>query len=221
MTNLETGEVSEYVLGANAGRPADVTPSRVRQMDCMDCHNRPTPIFRSPGEAVNLALAAGKIDPALPFIKRRGVELLTLPYESTGQALRAIEEGIWRFYGDRYPTIAQDRSGMLSQAIGTLQAIYRDNFFREMKVRWDVYPDHAKHLMSPGCFRCHDGQHKRPDGKVITRDGQACHTIMAQGRPPALERSMQVAGLTFRHPEDMGNAWREANCSDCHGGALP
>jgi hypothetical protein len=46
-----------------------------------------------------------------------------------------------------------------------------------MKVTWGTYPDHLGHVDSPGCFRCHDDQHKSRDGKVITQDCEVCHAI--------------------------------------------
>jgi len=27
-----------------------------------------------------------------------------------------------------------------------------------------------------------------------------------------------VQGLEFQHPEDVGDAWKETNCKDCHSG---
>jgi hypothetical protein len=27
---------------------------------------------------------------------------------------------------------------------------------------------------------------------------------------------MSLAGLTYEHPVDIGDAWKETNCSDCH-----
>jgi hypothetical protein len=34
---------------------------------------------------------------------------------------------------------------------------------------------------SPGCFRCHDGNHTSADGQTITNDCSACHQIVASG----------------------------------------
>ncbi|MCL4401681.1 MAG: NapC/NirT family cytochrome c, partial [Acidobacteria bacterium] len=48
----------------------------LREMDCMDCHNRPTHTFELPERAVNNAMAAGAISPSLPFAKKKAVELL-------------------------------------------------------------------------------------------------------------------------------------------------
>ncbi|MEK7756170.1 MAG: NapC/NirT family cytochrome c, partial [Planctomycetota bacterium] len=54
------------------GRPSSdpIPEGPVRQLDCMDCHNRPAHNFRSPEEAVDIFLDVGRIDTTLPFIKR-------------------------------------------------------------------------------------------------------------------------------------------------------
>ena len=33
------------------------------------------------------------------------------------------------------------------------------------------------HLEAPGCFRCHDDNHKAKDGRVIRQDCEMCHGI--------------------------------------------
>lgn len=93
--------------------------------------------------------------------------------------------------------------------------------FPEMKARWDVYPDNVGHLVFPGCARCHDGKHRSSDGKVITRDCTACHTILAQGPPPRIRFATAPEGLPFQHPEDVGDVTGDLGCSGCHTGASP
>jgi hypothetical protein len=58
-----------------------------------------------------------------------------------------------------------------------------------MKVRWDTYPDHSGHQESPGCFRCHNREHKTADGDGISRRCTTCHTVLAEAEanPEALE----------------------------------
>jgi cytochrome c peroxidase len=68
-----------------------------------------------------------------------------------------------------------------------------------------------------GCFRCHDDKHVSAEGKVISKDCNSCHTIMYQGTGPRPE-VLSATGLEFRHPEDIGDAWRETHCRDCHTG---
>ena len=221
ITNLKTGETTEYMSTEKPLSAKEKATAAIRKMDCMDCHNRPTHIFHPPSHSVNLALATGKIDPTLPHIKRTGVKFLAAKYPTTAAALNAIKKGVETFYHDKYPTLAKDSGDAILSAISELQDIFRKNFFPEMKVRWDIYPDNIGHLIFPGCYRCHDGLHKSADGKVITKDCTACHTIMAQGKPQAMAFSTGLTGLVFQHPEDIGGLWQEMKCSDCHTGELP
>jgi hypothetical protein len=43
-----------------------------------------------------------------------------------------------------------------------------------------------------------------------------CHTIVGQGQPGMMEFTNIKEALEFRHPVDIGTAWKEANCSECH-----
>jgi hypothetical protein len=187
---------------------ASLTP---RQMDCIDCHNRPSHIYRAPARAVNLAMSTGRISTELPAIKRRATQLLTAEYETTEEALDAISAALTAEYaGSADPEVVE-------QADRELRKIYETNFFPEMKVDWRVYPDHVGHTLYPGCYRCHDGQHVSPDGKIITHDCNACHVIIFQGSGEPAE-TLSPAGLEFVHPTDIGDLWRSVNCSVCHTG---
>jgi hypothetical protein len=220
-TNVATGEITEYRSTSDPPSGKELAGAEIRTMDCMDCHSRPTHRFHSPSHAVNLALAAGRIDPTLPFVKQQGVELLAASYPSKAEGLAAIEAGLERFYREKHPAVADARSGAIGRAASELQEIYRRNFFPAMKVRWDVYENNVGHKNSPGCFRCHDGQHESADGRVLDRDCDTCHIIMVQGETGSLETSMERQGVPFRHPVDIGEAWKELACSDCHTGAGP
>jgi len=68
-------------------------------------------------------------------------------------------------------------------------AIYRRNVFPEMKVAWGTHPNNIGHEDFLGCFRCHDENHKSADGRTITQDCNACHTVLAmdETNPKVLE----------------------------------
>ena len=152
---------------------------------------------------------------------KEGVALLAADYDTSQQGLEAIGKGLRTFYRDKYPEVAKGRPEAVSQAVAQLQRIYRQSFFPYMKVRWDVYADNIGHLTSAGCYRCHDGEHKSADGKVITKECTACHTIMAQGSPPNVAFATEPGGLEFHHPEDIGGAWQQMKCDECHTGENP
>ncbi|HWH71222.1 MAG TPA: NapC/NirT family cytochrome c, partial [Candidatus Sulfotelmatobacter sp.] len=199
------GVVTEYRVAKFTNTVAEAS---IRRMDCMDCHNRPAHRYASPNNAVNLALSLGKIDRALPYIKTNALYALTRPYTNSTEAV----QGIATILSDRYPNEMRIRP-----AIAVVQQIYSDNFFPEMKASWQAYPENIGHKDWPGCFRCHDGQHKTADGKgtIKANDCSACHTILAQGCGTELEQ-LTPKGQKFKHPGDEV----DGACNDCHTGGL-
>jgi NapC/NirT cytochrome c family, N-terminal region len=185
----------------------DIAGYQIRVVDCMDCHNRPSHRFGPPQFTVDLALALHQLDPALPYIKTNAVFALTRPYSSDTDA----KDKIASFLAKQYPP-----GPALNQAIVTVQTIYTNNFFPVMKASWSVYPDNIGHMIWPGCFRCHDGNHKTADGKqTIANTCNTCHTILAQGRGPELLK-LSAAGQPFDHPG--GEIDPGFQCTDCHTG---
>lgn len=180
----------------------------VRTMDCMDCHNRPAHQYQTPNDAVNLAMALGQIDRALPSIKANAVAVLTEEYANETEATEKIATTL----AEKYKGDARIRP-----IIDVVQRIYRDNFFPEMKASWNTYPDNIGHKDWPGCFRCHDGKHVTADGKdmIKANDCKACHTILAQGSGDEL-RMLTPEGQDFKHP---GGDY-EGLCNDCHNGSM-
>src|SRR6185436_5909188 len=178
-----------------------------RTMDCVDCHNRPTHIYRSPDRAVDTALRAGRIDRTLPFIKQQAVAVLAKDYSSTGDAVSAIRAELPRFYRENHPQIYAAKQKEIAAAGAVLQQIFQTIRFPEMKVDWRTHPDNVGHMATIGCFRCHDDQHVSRDGKRISKDCNLCHTVLTPGGATA----------AFEHPIDLGDL-RIVNCSDCHTG---
>jgi hypothetical protein len=185
-----------------------VSEAEIRRMDCIDCHNRPAHKFATPVDAVNLAISLGKIDRTLPWIKTNAVWVLAQPYTNTDQGLSAIATKLAGHYpGD--PRIAG--------AISAVQEIYTNNFFPDMNTDWRSHPSNLGHKDWPGCFRCHDGEHKTADGKRIIKanDCTTCHIILAQGTGAAL-LDLSAEGKKFIHPGDeIPDGYL---CSDCHNG---
>jgi hypothetical protein len=132
-----------------------------------------------PGREVDQALVAGQLDRSLPFLRREGLAALETEYDSHDEARAGIAEGLIAFYRANYPEIATAKQASIEQAGQVLGAIYASNVFPEMKVGWGTYPDHIGHMDSPGCFRCHDDEHRAADGEYITQDCDLCHTLLA------------------------------------------
>jgi len=152
-------------------------------MDCVDCHNRPTHAFQLPDRAVDQAMSEGGISPDLPFIKKKAVEVLKVEYPSRDVASQKIEAGIEDFYRVSYPAVFSGQRKLVDAAAGHVRDIYLRNVFPEMKLTWGTHPNNLGHEDSLGCFRCHDGNHTSKNGKVITNDCGACHTLVAVDDP--------------------------------------
>ncbi|UCF64310.1 MAG: NapC/NirT family cytochrome c [bacterium] len=220
-TNLETGEVKVYQDQDNLLDQAALDTLEVRTMDCMDCHNRPSHLYRAPTKFINTAMTAGYISPELPEIKALSIELCAQEYPTNDSAMTHIREEITRFYSENYPDIYEQKSDLIENAIVSLQNVFSANIFPEMKVRWDAYPDHIGHLEYNGCFRCHNDLHATDAGEVIDKECNSCHFINAQGVPGNAEVALVGEALEFKHPEDIGESWKESLCVDCHSGLNP
>jgi formate-dependent nitrite reductase cytochrome c552 subunit len=149
-------------------------------MDCMDCHNRPTHAFQLPERAVDEAMAASRISPELPFAKKRSVELLRTEYPDRDTAARKIPASFAEFYRTKYPETYQTHRALVEMSGEAVSQIYLRNVFPNMKITWGTYPNNLGHEDFLGCFRCHDGNHKSADGKLISDDCEACHSVLAQ-----------------------------------------
>ncbi len=211
-----TGQANVYTSQPQASTAAPA--GEIRTVDCVDCHNRPTHILQAPDESVDAALANGLIDPSLPFIKQQGVTALGASYADRDQAPRGIDSALRGYYQKNYPQVYAGKQPAIQAAIGFLQVTYSRYHFPEMKVRWDTYYTNDGHVHFTGCFRCHDGQHKSVDGKLIGSDCGLCHRILQQGKPGSFQTATGPEGLPFEHPVDIGDAWKEQPCNSCHTG---
>lgn len=174
-----SGKVTEYF--AEGVTREQIKDLPVRQMDCMDCHNRPTHAFSLPERSVDEAISAGDIPQSLPYVRKKAVELLKADYLSSHQAESDIRSQLDRFYREQYPEVSKTRKAEIERAAASIVSIYRRNVFPAMKVQWGTYPNNIGHTDFPGCFRCHDDQHKSEGGAVVRQDCSSCHQILAMG----------------------------------------
>jgi len=183
------GTAKQYISGSQVGVSTDVKPDIVRlkseetnrRMDCIDCHNRVGHAVPSPDQAVDGAIADGKISASLPFIKRDGVALLNGSYPTLAAADTAID-GLTATYAAKFPLVAKTRAGQVTAAVDELKTQYRLIATPAMKVQAKTYPDNLGHQSSLGCFRCHDGAHFLVvKGQVTTTtipsECSTCHTF--------------------------------------------
>ena len=159
-----------------------------RVMDCIDCHNRAAHTFVTAEEAINQAMQAGAISPALPWIHKEGLALLKDTYSSEADAAAKIPAGLEAYYRTANPAVLTTQASQEQAAARELVKIYSENVFPDMKVTWGTHPNHIGHQSYPGCFRCHDGDHTAKDGTSITQDCAACHNLLAvdESKPKVL-----------------------------------
>jgi len=198
------GEVTEYRTEEFKDDPAKF---KIRRMDCMDCHSRPAHRMKTPNDAVDIALATGRLDAKKPWVKAKVVAALVKPYKTRAEA----EQGIASDLRAAYPDAAE-----ALPIVNEAQSIYRTNFFPEVNADWRAYPDFVGHKNWNGCFRCHDGKHVAGDGEksIKASDCRSCHLILAQGDPESMN-NINPKGHEFMH---IDAEYSDFSCTDCHTG---
>jgi hypothetical protein len=178
---------------------SDSTPDSIKalpkyEMQCVDCHNRPTHTFELPDRAMDKAMALGEIPVTLPYIKKKGLEALKENYASGKDANERLPASIVSFYQKSYPDVYGKRSQDINQAAQAILALYNRNVFPDLKVTWGTYPNNLGHTDFPGCFRCHDGSHSTADNVSITQDCNTCHEPLAMGETsPEILKSLGIS----------------------------
>jgi nitrate/TMAO reductase-like tetraheme cytochrome c subunit len=159
-----------------------------RVMDCIDCHNRAAHTFVTAEDALNRAMAEGAVSPDLPWVHKKGLELLKANYSSEAEARAKIPAGLQAFYRSEHPEVLAAKAALVKSAGDALVALYSQNVFPYMKVTWGTHPNHIGHMSYPGCFRCHDGEHAAKTGASITQDCSACHNLLVvdEAKPKVL-----------------------------------
>jgi hypothetical protein len=215
-TNTETGEVTIYTNPDAPVSDSIISSSTPRSMDCIDCHNRPSHNYKSPAVYFDNEMLTGSISREIPFIKKTAMDILKNSFADKDTALNQISNDILNFYKSGYNGYFESNRDRIDRSIKSIQNAFSQNTFPGMKVTYDVYPEHIGHLETEGCFRCHNDSFTSEKGRKISRDCNLCHTIMGQGKPEMMQLSNVRGSLDFQHPVDIGTAWKEANCSECH-----
>lgn len=215
-TNLATGEEIIYSDTLKPLKQNKIAEAIPREMDCMDCHNRPSHHYFTPDEFIDHALTTNEISNNLPFIKKITMELFKDPYNHTDTAMITIENYIKDFYKNEYPEMYETRKTDIDKAILTIKDQFNLNIFPEMGVSWDKYSDHIGHKTYDGCFRCHDDNHVSESGRTISKDCNSCHTIVFEGFKEQESYAALNDFLEFQHPVDIKDAWKTGKCTECH-----
>ncbi len=208
----------------------------LRTMDCLDCHNRVGHPIPNPRVGVDNEMAAGTLDPTLPYLKRQAMYLLKGDYPTQAAADSAIAS-LRDFYKLNYPAVAQAKSAQIDTAVTELQHLYRLTATPEMKVSAKTYPDNLGHMDFVGCFRCHDGGHFQIVNNAVTRKAipstcDTCHTFpqigkatasLPYGAPPATHADSlyvfnhsKVAKGIDPGTQSCGECHARDYCANCH-----
>lgn len=242
-----SGKVKEYVSPEllRESESSDILDEvraspELKRMDCLSCHNRVGHEFLSPRRALDDALGEGRIDRGIPYIKQKGLELLSASYDSTDDALAAIEH-LEDFYRETYPDLYKQKHAEVEAAVEQLRELYGIVASPEMQASYQNYPSYLGHRDTAGCFRCHDGGHvrldekERPTRETIPFSCSTCHTFpqanqtgqsvqtLTLGTPPNSHRNKRfvldhrnVAGSTAVVTTTCVACHSQAYCSNCH-----
>jgi len=209
------GTEDEYISLDYKGDPKEFATREKKEMDCMDCHNRPTHIYEPPEAAVDKAMASHLISRTLPWVKKVVVDALVVEYPTREKAHEGLRTDIATFYRNRYPDVYKSRKADVEKAIDTAINIYNHSVFPDMKVNWKTYASNIGHRNWPGCFRCHDGRHVAKSGKVLTTECSICHTMPERGPLAPLGTMMPGPKMAW-HPMSLEGKHARTLCSNCH-----
>ena len=214
----DDGRIHEYIdKEAEDFDPSAIPPEKIRTMDCIDCHNRPSHVYQSPLITINQAMDYGLISAKIPYIKDTLIGAIEGQYETTEEAMNTIQQKVMSEYKD---LVAEGKitKASVTQAIEQAKLIFQNNFFPEQNVNWTKYPNNIGHFQFPGCYRCHDGQHMSAEGKVIEFDNcNLCHMIIRQEEGWKEAADLKYKVQDFNHPRGYGDMWKGQNCHECHG----
>ena len=215
------GTTTEYVSNESPLAPDELGQYKVREMDCITCHNRISHLLDTPEHLVDSALKRGDIPIDIPYVRARSVELLAERYESTEEAYESIA-GLAEYYRENYPDYYAENAATIDNVIGQLQSLWSGNTFPEQELDWKTHPNNIGHRDWPGCFRCHDGKHFSDAGEAVRLECNLCHSIPQIVLPHQIEPMLPLAtGIEpsshrettwiSRHHNEF-----DATCENCH-----
>ncbi len=217
----ENGVVDEFVDVEADFDLASVDSESLKTMDCISCHNRISHTIYTPEQSVESAMARGAISPDIPDIRRQAVAVLYEEYANQEEALEAITN-LEIYYENTFPGFYTTGQRKVTDAVEELQNIYTESVFPEQEVNWDTHPNNVGHNDSPGCFRCHDGQHLNAENEAIRLECNLCHSIPVVAEADDFVTDIQIS----RGPEPethLNPNWIalhrdvfDPTCASCH-----
>jgi len=218
---LEDDTTQDYLALDSNLDVASIQTEDLQLMDCITCHNRITHLVAQPEDAVDQMLARGLISTQIPEIRRKSVEVLRAEYDSKASAMQGIA-GLSGYYETYHADFFNENNPLLEQAITRLQGYYDQSVFPEQQSDWDSHANNLGHRDSPGCFRCHDGNHLNTLDEAIRLECNLCHSIPVVANPTDFVVEIEIS----RGPEPESHLnpnWIslhrdvfDASCSNCH-----
>jgi len=218
------GKTRTYVDATSKG--ADYKPDMARRMECFDCHNSVGHPFPNPADAVDEAIASGRIDRGLPSAKARAVELITAteklsgPYDERAKAIdKLVADSAAK------AAVPADKKDAETKFGQSMKSILLASTFEAPEITWRSFPNHTGHKDFAGCFRCHDGKHFDEKGNAIRLQCTLCHDLpqVSAEKGKGSVPSTITAGLsppdTHEAPNWMHDhrAALDQTCAMCHG----
>ena len=170
------GSETEYFDLNSEINPADIAEEDLKEMDCITCHNRITHLVSYPEDIIDQLMERELISTDIPEIRKVALETYNKEYTSLQTALAAFDL-LDYYYEQKFPDYFEKNRDKISQAIAELQTSYSNSVYPEQKSDWTSHPDNIGHLNSPGCFRCHDGEHLTQEKEAIRLECNLCHSI--------------------------------------------
>lgn len=191
------------------------------EMECSTCHNRIAHEIDSPDAAIDNAIYTNDLSSEIPFIRVRTVELLLGDYQSLEEA-QASFSSLHSYYENNYSEFYVGNEELVEQAVVLLGTLWGKMYYPEQELDWKTHPDNIGHKDSPGCFRCHDGQHFSDGGEVIRLECNVCHSIPTVVRADDIEPKISLA-TGIEPTSHLDSTWItrhhttfDATCSNCH-----
>jgi len=164
-----------------------------RTMECVDCHNRPTHVYRTSDEELDSMLSLWPELQNVPYLKKASGEVLARRFDETAIQRKEVGRALLTWYSDR-PEEKADPA-LLEKAAEQVQEIYSRNVWPRMNITWGTYDNHIGHSTDThtaaglGCLRCHGNNHVTAEGKAVRADCRLCHIILAldEEKPPLFD----------------------------------
>ncbi|NOT05553.1 MAG: hypothetical protein HOP27_13235 [Anaerolineales bacterium] len=218
----DDGTFTEYVDVEAGFDTATIAGSQLKDIDCTTCHNRVTHAFENPADSVDQSLSRKLIDPAIPSIRAKAVEVLNVKYETRDDAVKAIA-AVEEDYKTNFADFYGQNTEAVQKAVTEIQAIYDRTVFHDQKVDSTTHPNNLGHINTPGCFRCHDGKHLNAENEAVRLECNLCHSIPIVTGPKDLVTNIEINSGGVEPESHLNPNWISLHnqsinqtCSACH-----